>query len=456
MVVKADYLYTKIWGVSLFKDDGLDKTALFNNVFIEFRPNFIFRITQGCETTDGEWILSSDSTLLVIRIPDNTEPLNQLSDEWVVTWLSDTEMRFIEQDNKGDEEFHLTVAPLNALSCKSCDHIDDFLIDKTWSVTSLISNVGDITDEIRGDYIEFKENGEVILHSTDYQIVGSWALTDQCRLLVLRWFQDQVYPDVYRHLEDSWVIGETDQPLITLENDAGTLELTEGIIPYCQDLHTNVLNTSWTIDFVSINQDDVSDNFTGTGLTLLDNNQLATEVMVGPAVLGTWILTGNCDRISFDIQAGQLKELSREWIIISVDEETITLVHEEGSLRMEMHLKKGAPQLSVECQEAIDHFTYGKWSIGKFTSNNSEDNTQYKAYSFKFKEDGTIVASDDTDEITGKWYPTGDCSQVVIYLDSNSSLSELSGKWEVEFYENGIIMVYEKMQVRRTVEMVRG
>lgn len=455
MVVNSDYLFAKVWEVSLFKDDGQDKSTLFNNVYIEFRHNFVFRVTQGCDIVDGEWILSSDSTLLVIRLPKSAEPLKQLADEWVITWLTDTEMHLIEQDNKGDEEFHLKVTPVNAINCQSCEHISSVLIDNDWSVTSLIGNVGDVTDDLRGDFLEFKENGEVILYTDHIAISGSWALTDQCRLLVIQWYQGQVYPDVYRHLADNWIIVETDQKLVTLENSTGELELTEGIIPSCPDLHTDLLNTSWTIEFVSINQDDVSNNFSGTGLTLLENNQMATEVVIGPAVLGEWMLTGNCDRIAFDIQAGQLKELSREWMITSTDYQTITLVHEDGSLRMEMHLRKGAPELSAKCLELINHLKYGEWIIRKFTTNGSNSSAQFENYNFQFRQDGTIFVKGKMEETIGKWHPIWDCELLRIEFDPKSSLNDLTGKWKVELFENGINMVCEKMQVKRTVEMVR-
>jgi hypothetical protein len=244
--------------------------------------------------------------------------------------------------------------------------------------------------------------------------------------------------------------------LFTLENsNNGELELMQGIVPPCQDLHASMLNTSWSIDFVSINEDNVSGNFSGTGFTLLENNQLTTEVLIGPAVLGGWMLTGNCDRITFDIQAGQLKELSREWMITSADYHTITLVHEDGSLRMEMHLRKGAPELSANCLELINHLEHGKWIIRKFTTNNSDSSAQFQTYDFQFKKDGTILVKNKTEEITGRWHPIRDCEQLRIEFDLKNSLSDLTGKWKVELFENGITMVCVKMQVTRTVEMVR-
>ena len=168
MRVSTDLLLTKVWQVNLFKDNGQDKTILFNDVFLEFRSNFIFKITKGCDIIEGEWILSSDSTLLVIRIPDGHQPLDQLDDEWVITWLTDSEMRFIEQDNKGDEEFHLSTAPLPAINCQSCENVVEILTDSIWAITSFTVGSNDMTEQTRGSYLDFNRNGDVILYH-DYE-----------------------------------------------------------------------------------------------------------------------------------------------------------------------------------------------------------------------------------------------------------------------------------------------
>ena len=354
MHVNADLFLTKVWKVSLFKDDGQNKTILFGDVFLEFRENFIFRITKGCDVIEGEWILSTDSTLLVIRIPDTSaEALKQLEDEWVVTWLTDSEMHFVEQDNKGDEEFHLSVAPLPALNCSTCDNLVGVLTDSVWSITTFSTGANDLTDESRGSYLDFHSNGEVVLY-TDYdEKTGLWAVTDHCQVIQVQWLEDQLLDDFYLNLEDSWFIRSFDNTSISLESESSSnLKMTKGRIPDCEKLHNNLQNTSWSIEHMTINEDNVSENFLGTGFTFLESNRLATEVIIGPAVLGGWMIEGECDQLVLEIQTGQLKELSRTWLITEIEEDRIILVFEEGTLRMEMHLKRGKPEISSSCAEA--------------------------------------------------------------------------------------------------------
>jgi len=452
--VSADYLATKVWGIEQFKDDGQDKSQLFQEVFVEFRHNFLFRVTHGCETIEGEWILSNDSTLLVVRIPDAMEPLNQLADEWVVKWLNDTEMHLIEQDNKGDEEFYLKVAPLNSLNCQNCEHITDQLTENPWSVTSLVGNLGDVTEEIRGAYFEFNTDGTVTLFTDQYETNGTWAVTDQCQQLAVEWNQGQVYPDIFQQIADSWSIGGLLPEVFNLENGSnGKLELSQGISPNCDELYVDLQNTSWYVDFVSINQDDVSDNFRGTGFTLLENNQLATEVMVGPAVLGKWLLDGHCDHLSLEIQSGQLKELARNWIIVDASNDSINLVFEEGAISMELRLKRGTPEPSQNCLDIISLLTQGEWSVVKSTSTKPEEEPLSDGYTFRLNPDGTLVISLQDQHTYGCWHLIGDCNQVLLDFDPKSAFANYSGKWELETADKSITIKSEKMQVKRTVEL---
>ena len=457
MVVNTDYLYNKVWQVNLFKDDGQDLTLLFHEVFLEFRPNFVFRVTSGCDVTEGEWILSSDSTLLVVRMPNSMEPLNQLADEWVITWLTDTEMRLIEQDNKGDEEFHLSTAPLRAISCQLCNNISKVLTDSIWSITKFAGTENDFTEEARGSYLDFEESGDVTMHVDGNEIQGHWALTDQCSTLVIQWKDGQVYPELYCQLADSWYIHEAGNESVLLENEnIAELDLSKGPIPDCQELHKGILNTSWSIDHMSINQDDVSGNFRGTGFTFLEGNQLATEVLVGPAVLGSWLLSGNCDQLSVEIQAGHLKELSRDWSIIDIHDNEITLVYEEGALRMEMTLKKGKPEITQECLEFINFLTEQQWYFSSYTDGEKTPNTLFDGYNISFKDDGDVVVWNNDQEIVGKWFPIRDCTQIVVMIDRESDAGVLAGKWTItDSNYKEISMVYEKMDMNRSIELRR-
>jgi hypothetical protein len=456
MAINSELLSEKVWEVDLFKDDGQDKTGLFADVFLEFRPSFVFRVTHGCDVVNGEWVISNDSSLLVIRLPDNVEPLDQLEDEWVITWMSDTEMHIVEQDDKGDEEFHLKVAPLQSLSCQSCEELSHELIKHDWSITSFSTQAKQYTEESRGGFLDFEEDGEVVFHINGETITGSWALVDQCQTLVIQWLEDNSYADLYLQLEDHWIISGIDQNTMVLEsNNANRLELSKGRLPSCEVLHGSMVNTSWSIDFVSINDDDVSENFLGSGLSLLENNQLATDVFIGPAVLGQWILSGNCDQLTLQIEAGQLKELSKQWVITELTSDRITLSFEEGALSMQMRLVREKPEPTQKCLDLLEKLKNKHWSVKKFVEDGSVVYNKLQYYKFQFMEDGQLLAYDDQNEIYGTWYPTMNCGRIVFQIEDRSVVTKLNGNWQIEMVEEDrIILVYEKTATSKTVELI--
>ncbi len=459
MSVNSELINSKVWKITSFEDDGQDRSTLFKNVYLEFRPNFVFKITKECAVIEGEWILASGNTLLVIRVPDSQEPMSQLEDEWIITKLTDTEMHIIEQDDKGDEEFHFQVAPLQSLSCQSCDNITSILVDSVWSITMLAAGANDVTSETKGAYLDFQEDGLVILHIDEEELVAFWVITDNCQSLEIKWKDNQMLPKQYLRLEDTWSIQETDLQLIVFENEEtdANLQIVKGRIPECPDLLSDMLNTSWFIDYMAINDDDLSGHFVGTGLTFLENDQLATEVVVGPAVLGGWMISGACDRLDIEIQSGQLKVLSRQWIITDIENEKITMVYEEGTLRMELHLKKGKPVRTDHCVELIEYIVQDKWSVKAYSEDDQSDDTRFKGYYFRFKENGHLNTWNSDQQVTGKWYPINSCRSLVIEIDKNSIMEPLAGEWEIEQYrDNSITLVYEVMGKTRTLELVRN
>ncbi len=455
MAFSADALLTKVWEVEMFQDNGKNKSNLFHGVFLEFRPNFVFKITTGCEILEGEWILSNDSTLLVIRIPGAPEPFNQLEDEWVVTSITETTIHIIEQDNKGNEEFILKVTPLRSLNCHSCATVNDVLTDSVWSITNFVTPSQELTDQSRGAYLDFDEGGEVTLHTYDQTVSGSWVITDQCHTLVIQWFDDKISSKLFQLLEDHWYIHGIGPQSVSLETDNQVyLELAKGKFQDCTELHTNMLNTSWSIEFVSINEDDVSENFWGTGFTFLENNKLATEVLIGPAVLGQWMLAAECNKLNLEIQAGQLKGLSGAWMITELKQEQITLVLEEGALSVAMRLRKGQPKPTANCLLFIDILTNKKWSVANFEENEAPSDPDLLGFQMRFNRDGSLIIWNDNQEVEASWYPIMDCKRIIIDLDRQSNIGKFSGKWSiVKSYNNKMIMVYEKMDIKRTMEL---
>ena len=462
MAIDTELLVSKIWSVTFFGDNGQDETSQFSDVYLQFLPNLRLAIIQGCETWEGEWIISPDSTLLVIRMPDNTPPpLDQLEDEWIITKLTDNNLIIIEQDDKGDEEFHMQTAPLRALSCVDCSDFTNVLTDSVWSVTVFENSQVTQADALKGFYLQFFPDGTFVASSDSYEASGEWAVTDNCQKLVLEWTNDALTENVLVNLAREWIILEYDMQVISVESDdeAGfRMVMKKGRFPNCDELTTSLHNTSWFISKFTINGDVVTPQFTGTGLTFLPNNQLATEVIIGPAVLGGWLLAGECDILILDIQAGILTELSREWTIMEINDQVIKLVYEENTLRMVMHLTRGNPAIPTACVSIINAFTNKSWTVASFLDNGTEDTEKFEGYHFNFNLDGSLLINNpNNDDVTGSWSLIRGCQVISLDIGNSGPFDEINHQWYIESYNDyEIVLVYSNNDKNQELVLVHN
>jgi len=446
--INSELVVAKIWSVSFFEDNGVDQTATFSDVYLEFQPNFRLAVIDGCETYEGEWILSSDSTLLVIRMSNAQVPLNQLDDEWVITRLTETELRIIEQDDKGDEEFHFKTAPLRALSCEDCQDFTNTAADSIWSVTLFKNNLVNQTDELRGSYLRFNVDGTFLFESNSLTYNGDWAVTDNCEKLVLEWTEEPPSSVGFGPLDREWYVDHYDSELMEFyaaDESEYELQLTKGLFPHCSEESEALHNTSWFIKKVIINSDDVSDQFRGTGFTFLTNNQLATEVIVGPAVLGSWMFTGDCDEFVLDSRLESLQELNRQWLVLERSNQVIKLEFEENTLKIELELASGIPVIMPWCNNLINILQDTKWKVDSFIDNEEDQSSDFSSYQFDFNAAGSLVITDDNQQIDGQYGLVRGCQVLDLDLDLNGPLGAFNGNWILEeFNSYEIRLIYSK------------
>ncbi len=451
--IDSELVVAKIWSISFFEDNGVDQTSAFADVYLEFQPNFRLAVINGCESYEGEWILSSDSTLLVIRMPGAIAPLDQLNDEWVITRLTDTELRIIEQDDKGDEEFHFATAPLRALSCESCNDFTNTATDSVWSVTVFKSVQANQTDELQGSFLRFNPEGTFVFETDAVVYLGDWAVTDNCQRLVLEWADLPPSTASFQELDREWFIDSYDlesMKFSAVDESGYELQLSKGRFPQCTEEAVALHNSSWFIHKVIINSDDVSDQFVGTGFTFLPNNQLATEVIVGPAVLGSWMFAGECDQFVIDSRLESLQELNRTWYIVEQTPNLITLVFEENTLNIELQLKVGIPVVLPWCNARINTMLDGTWKIAEFTDDGADIAADFEEYKFVFNSDGGLDLAYGNQSSEGSWELLRGCRVLGLSVGDADPLSQLNGHWNIEHTKN-----YEVKLILTTGDQVK-
>ncbi len=442
--INSELILNKFWRVALFEDNGENLTHQFSDVYLQFLPNFRLSVTKGCQEFEGEWVVSPDSTFLVVRMNNVPAPLEQLSDEWVIANITNDQFHIIEQDDKGDEEFRFEIAPLRAINCQECREFQNIVTDSVWSVAWLQSPTDNLTADFKGNYLKFQGNGLITWFAEDMQETGDWAVTNDCQLLTLDWGQEPIYQN--GELAKSWLITTFDQTSISLQskdNADHNMRLIKGRFPACHDQTESFINTQWYINKFYVEGEDISDQFVGTGFTLLDNNQLVTEVLVGPAVLGTWVVGGDCDQLLVDLQVESLQQLSRNWTIKKIEDQSIYLVHEN----MEVKLSKGAPMSSEICNSIISIIKDGRWNVSRFRID-SQEKELLQSFTLQFQPDGNLMAEEGEDDFHGSWSLLKGCEQLSIDFGDTDVLVDLNADWYIEqFKKDEIKLKYQNKEL---------
>jgi hypothetical protein len=88
------------WKISYFFDSGKNETNNYNNYLFTFQSNGTLTASNGSNTENGTWSSSNDDsqTKLVILL-GNTDPWNDISDDWHVIAQSSTQIQL--QDVSG-------------------------------------------------------------------------------------------------------------------------------------------------------------------------------------------------------------------------------------------------------------------------------------------------------------------------------------------------------------------
>ena len=94
------------WRVTLFTDSGNDETSDFNGFNFIFQDNGTVTAMRNGVTTTGSWNNTNSSRFVINLGPkiDSNKPLGELTDDWVIISISNTEIRLTD-DNASSNEF---------------------------------------------------------------------------------------------------------------------------------------------------------------------------------------------------------------------------------------------------------------------------------------------------------------------------------------------------------------
>ena len=229
------------------------------------------------------------------------------------------------------------------------------------------------------------------------------------------------------------------------------------------DLVTVLLNGDWAITYFFDEADETAE-FNGYVFTFFENGG-ATAVNGDILVEGTWETYGDDGSLELELDFGAdspLDELEDDWNLIEFDQNIIKLidVSDDGTeefLTFERPEENGGdPELTV-----ADVIVEGEWLVANYNDSGVDETANYEGFKFTYAADGSAMATNGTDNVTGTWSELFDSESHKLILDFGVTVpfDEFADDWDVvEFSETRIelkdisggdgsidILVFEKL-----------
>ncbi|MGI9543541.1 MAG: hypothetical protein ACR2MX_09795 [Cyclobacteriaceae bacterium] len=455
LTFEAAILSSSTWEVSLFKKGGKDHSSQYKKVFLEFfQDNYLIVTDSSCTTQEGEWALSTDSTLLVIRLKNDR--WKDLDDEWVVTAIDDNQLKII--DNDAQEEFHFIAVDAVDTECLDCGDITEILTDGPWVVDHYRRGDTVGTQLFSRFYFRFKSDGQFLIATDQSETWGTWRVIGNCNNIKVAIDQD-VFPHSIMN-EDWFILEFTNREIILRDERSNIIEeirLRRGLPPKdCRELKETLGQDVWHIESFSVNYGaSVADEFAGLTLAFSPNDSLSLAPIAGDGLIGSWKIDGQeCEFITIHVDESELyEELKGTWFIKKITHEQVVLLREVGSILFEMILVVGEGRPAAICEELIG-VLIGEWKVSHFDEDGDTITGEFENYDFIFKEDGSLKVIRDDDPITGNWRIAGYCQKLAIDISGSGRLDKVDEVWIItEVNNEKIKLVYEDNNHRKEMHL---
>lgn len=163
------------WEVADFKFNGENVTAQYEGYYMTFNPDGgVVAATTGLTEITGEWLTQSADPG-VFFIWNMNEPLQELSNDWKLTEMSDDRVKFVAGDNYVVLERDCD--PQSGYTPNDVEIIKDYIASYTWLVDNHTTDQGDSIAEYSDYQLNFDfDAGTVVATNGDDDVEGTWSV----------------------------------------------------------------------------------------------------------------------------------------------------------------------------------------------------------------------------------------------------------------------------------------
>jgi hypothetical protein len=213
-------LTTGVWYITYFFDD-FDETSNYNGYEFTFATDNTAQATNGSNTVPGTWMFEGGSTPDLTLFFGNTDPFDELDDDWEIIEATNDIIRLRDESGDGSIDY-LTYerTPATGGGGGTNDLITE-LTAGVWYVT-LLNDDGDIETCDYVDYeFTYNLNGTATAVSTSTTVNGFWSVELDDGMLDLILNFDTTADPNFEDINDDWDVNDFNSNLISLLDVSG-------------------------------------------------------------------------------------------------------------------------------------------------------------------------------------------------------------------------------------------
>ncbi|UAB79965.1 hypothetical protein INR76_07395 [Marixanthomonas sp. SCSIO 43207] len=343
-------LTTGSWYVTYFFDD-FDETSDFEGYQFSFATNNTAQATNGSNTVNGTWNVTSSSTPDLKLFFGNNDPFDELDEDWEILEATSEIIRLKHISGGDGSVDYLTYErnPNNDGSNEALNILIENLTTASWFITLYEDDGNNATNDYNGYEFTFFTNGSAIAENASETINGFWSVEDDdSGFDIVFNFENSGSDDPFEELNDDWDVLESSDIILRLSDNSGgsgtdllTFEREPntgggGDDPDPQELRDILQDGTWFVKTYLDDGDNETAVFNGYDFTFL-SNQTVSATNGSSTVDGIWIVTlvGQNLNFEFDMDSPINDADDDEYKVLQYTQDSVTFIIRDSSGNIE-------------------------------------------------------------------------------------------------------------------------
>ena len=338
---------------------------------------------------------------------------------------------------------------------------ETILTSGSWFVTYFFDDV-DETSDFAGYEFTFAADNTAQSVGISNTVDGTWSLTGSNTPDLNLFFGTNAPFD---ELDEDWDIIEATQDIIKLKHISGgdgsvdflTFERTPngGGGGNTTEFTDNLKNGVWYVNLL----DDDGNNETCDYVAYqfkFNANETVTATSTNNTVNGTWAVTNSSSGIdlvlNFEITGSDdpFEDLNDDWDLIDFNAQIIKLIDVSGGNGGTDYLNFGRNPYT-DCNgggnttELTNILMDAQWYVQSYIDDGDDETNDYNGYNLTFNTDGSVIAENSNNTITGTWSVVNSSNGLDVILDFGTAMpfDEFNDDWDVVTYTTTSVKLFD-------------